>query len=430
MKFYLSCIECGSTYSTEDIRFFCECGGLLDIEPDKDEWEEVYGSKNYFQLIDYRSSRHNSGVWRYKDFVGINARKREIITRNEGSTGIYMVRQISEWTGVESLEIKHEGENPTGSFKDRGMTVAMTRALQHGVKVVACASTGNTSASMASYASTAGLRSIVLIPVGSVSGNKLSQAVAYGAKTVEIEGDFDKGMKLVLDCAREGRLYPMNSVNPYRIEGQKTIIMELLHQRKWMPPDWIIFPAGNLGNYSSFGKAIEELYRNNMIMKKPRLAGVQAEGANPFYLGFKDKFNKKYTVDADTIATAIRIGNPVNLPRAVRAIKHTDGIVTQVNDQEIMDAKAVVDRSGIGAEPASCASIAGLKKLVSEGVVKKNESVVAILTGHLLKDTDSVIAYHKGTIKGIKPVYTNKPVRIKPEMKELDKLIENLEQAE
>ncbi|MCP4726213.1 MAG: threonine synthase, partial [bacterium] len=273
---------------------------------------------------------------------------------------------------------------------------------------------------------TAGLRSLVLVPAGTISRNKLSQAIAYGSKTVEIEGDFDKGMKLILDGAKEGKLYPMNSVNPFRVEGQKTIIWEMLHQRKWQPPDWIIFPAGNLGNYSSFGKAIEEIYSYTMIPKKPRLAGVQAEGANPFYLGFKDGFKKSYTVDADTIATAIRIGNPVNLPRAVKAIENTDGIVTQVSDNEIMDAKAVVDGAGIGAEPASCAAVAGLKRLVSEGVIKKNESVVAILTGHILKDTDSIISYHNNELNGIEPAYANIPVRIRPEMKELDSLIEKL----
>ncbi|MCP4723703.1 MAG: pyridoxal-phosphate dependent enzyme, partial [bacterium] len=199
MKYYLTCPECNDTYSIDEIRFFCDCGGLLDIEPDKTEWDEVYKEKNFFQLIDYRSSRHNSGVWRYKDFIGINAKKREIVTRNEGNTGLYRAKKISEWTGIDEIEVKHEGENPTGSFKDRGMTVAMTKALQLNINVVACASTGNTSASMASYASTAGLRSLVLVPAGTISRNKLSQAIAYGSKTVEIEGDFDKGMKLILD---------------------------------------------------------------------------------------------------------------------------------------------------------------------------------------------------------------------------------------
>ncbi len=430
MKYNLTCLECKDTYSIDEIRFFCDCGGLLDIEPDEAEWNEIYKEKNFFQLIDYRSSRLNSGVWRYVDFIGINAKKRDIVTRNEGNTGIYKSGKISEFTGLDDVEVKHEGENPTGSFKDRGMTVAVTRAKQQNVSIIACASTGNTSASMASYASTAGLKSIVLVPEGTISRNKLSQAIAYGSRTVEIDGDFDKGMKLIIDGAKEGKLYPMNSVNPFRIEGQKTIIWEMLHQRRWQAPDWIIFPAGNLGNCSSFGKAVEELYNYAMIGKKPRLAGVQAKGANPFFLGFEKSFKEKFTVDAETIATAIRIGDPVNLPRAIRAIENTDGIVTQVTDNEIMNAKAIVDGAGIGAEPASCAAIAGLKKLVNDRVIGKNESVVAILTGHILKDTDSVISYHNKELPGIDSANANIPVKIKPEMKELDSLIKDLNKVE
>jgi len=424
MNFELSCIECGRTYDPAQIRFFCECGGLLDI----DGYEPHFGlsTSDFDQRAREEPPGGGSGVWRFRELVLPGVAPQDVVSKNEGNTGLYSVPSVASWVGMDALHLKHEGENPTGSFKDRGMTAAVTRAKQQGARIVACASTGNTSASMAAYAACAGLPALVLIPEKKVAFGKLAQALAYGAVTVEVKGDFDAGMRLIMESAKEGTLYTMNSVNPYRIEGQKTIIWEILQQRGWSPPDWIVFPAGNLGNYSAFGKAVHQFYSWGFIKKKPRLAGIQASGANPFFRGFETGFKEKFTVSAETLATAIRIGNPVNLPRAVRALRRTDGIVAEVADQEIMDAKIEIDRCGIGAEPSSCASVAGLRKLVRKGVIKPEQSVVAILTGSLLKDPDSVVSYHTGSIPNIENTMANKPVSLKPDMKELGELIARL----
>jgi threonine synthase len=308
--------------------------------------------------------------------------------------------------------MKHEGENPTGSFKDRGMTVAVSEAVRQGAKAVVCASTGNTSASMAAYAAQAGLRGIVFIPDGEISYGKLSQALAYGSKVIQVPGSFDDAMRIVQEASRDLGLYLLNSINPWRIEGQKTIIFEMIHQRGWEPPDWIVVPAGNLGNTSAFGKAIGELLELGWIEKVPRIASIQAEGAAPFYKMWKSGTDSLEAVKPDTVATAIKIGNPVSWEKALKVIRETDGVVEVVSDAEIMEAKAVVDASGVGCEPASAASIAGVRKLVSKGVIKSDEDLVCVLTGNLLKDSDATIGYHTGKLKGITPLKPNAPTKI------------------
>jgi threonine synthase len=301
--------------------------------------------------------------------------------------------------GLDQLWIKHEGENPTGSFKDRGMTVAVSVARWLGATAVACASTGNTSASMAAYAAQAGLPSIVLLPEGKVASGKLSQAIAYGAQIRQIPGDFDRAMEEVERICRDEGCHLLNSLNPFRVLGQQTLALELLQQLSWQAPDWIVLPAGNLGNTTAVGRGLLLAHRLGLISRLPRIAAIQASGANPFYQSFQHGFAGLMPVEAHTLATAINIGNPVSFRRAREVILATAGVVAEVSDQEILRAKAIIDQAGIGCEPASAASIAGLLQLVDAGVVGHTDRVVAILTGNLLKDPDSVLpaqrAYHQ-----------------------------------
>jgi threonine synthase len=282
--------------------------------------------------------------------------------------------------------LKHEGHNPTGSFKDRGMTVGVTQAVRIGARAVACASTGNTAASLAAYAAQARIPALVLVPAGAIAAGKLGQALAYGARTLLVRGDFDDCMRLVEEAGSRIGIYLLNSVNPFRIEGQKTIILELLQQLGWEPPEWIVLPAGNLGNLSAFGKALREMREYGVITRVPRLVAVQAEGAAPFAQGFAEGFRQRHRVQAETVASAIRIGNPASWDRAVQAIRETDGLVLTATDAEILEAKAVVDRSGVGCEPASGAAIAGARQLAASGRLGPDDRVVAVLTGHVLKD--------------------------------------------
>jgi threonine synthase len=332
------------------------------------------------------------------------------VSRPEGNTGLYPVgkencgssrighRQIGLYAGLEEFYLKHEGENPTGSFKDRGMTVGVTMARLLGAKAVACASTGNTSAALASYAAQAGLRSIVFLPAGNVAGGKLAQSLAYGATTIQVKGDFDAAMQLVEQVCNELGIYLLNSLNPFRIEGQKAIGFEILQQLGWLAPDWLVLPAGNLGNTSAIGKAFRQAYQRSLIGHMPRIAAIQAAGANPFYRSFMQGWTTREAVQAQTVATAIKIGSPVSYTRARRIIEESDGIVEEVSDDEILAAKAVIDRAGIGCEPASAATLAGARKLVERGVIKRNECVVGVLTGTLLKDSKTGIPQEAGDI--------------------------------
>ena len=389
MSEWLTCITCNRRYDISEIRYTCECGGLLSVERDQfprdtSLFERRRASR---KAIDW------SGVWRFREAV-LSVPEEQIVTHPEGSTRLYE---------REGLLFKHEGENPTGSFKDRGMTVAMTQAVRLGARAVACASTGNTSASLAAYAAQAGLRAVVFVPAGKVSGDKLAQTLAYGATCLQIRGDFDAAMRLVLEASKHLGLYLVNSINPFRIEGQKTIIWELLQDLEWNAPDWIVVPAGNLGNTSAFGKALREARDAGWIRTTPRLASIQASGANPFYRSFRDSFTGRHRITAETIASAIRIGDPVSYDRAVAAIRYTGGVVEEVTDDEIMSAKREIDTMGIGCEPASAATLAGVRKLRASGVMRKEDRVVSVLTGHLLKDTDAIMKSHAGRSIEIEP---------------------------
>ena len=413
----LVCAACARWYPWSSPRLQCECGGLLDVVA-----QPALRGRELRALFEARLTAPNarpeveSGVWRYRELVLPGPGR--IVTHPEGNTPLYRREPLSAFAGVADLRVKHEGQNPTGSFKDRGMTVAVTRAVRQGATAFACASTGNTSASMAAYAAQAGLPAFVFVPRGNVAAGKLAQALAYGAHTLLVRGDFDACLRLARESAEKLGVTLLNSVNPWRIEGQKTIMFELLQQCAWQPPDWIVVPAGNLGNTAAFGKALLEARRLGLVSRIPRLAAIQAAGANPFFRSYRAGFDRRFTVKADTIATAIRIGDPASYDRAVRAIGATDGVVAQVTDAEILEAKAVVDAAGIGCEPASAASVAGVRQLVKAGLVGGDQRVVAILTGHLLKDPQAVLDYHKG--RGSR---ANAPIEIAPRLSEVEKLL-------
>lgn len=418
----LRCIECGREYPINEVRYRCDCGDLLEVVHDIEALREKVSSRLFDQRLSSREFPYNSGVWRYKELI-LNIENKFIISRPEGNTNLYQSGKVGEYVGIENLWLKHEGENPTASFKDRGMSCAISVAKMLGFKKVACASTGNTSASMASYAALAGMESIVFIPHGNIALAKLAQALAYGAQTIQIKGDFDDAMELVQRVCRELKIYLLNSINPFRIEGQKAIGFEVLQQLDWQVPDWFILPGGNLGNNAALSKGLKELYQIGIINRIPRIAVIQAQGANPLYTMWKER-TPFQAVKAETIATAVKIGNPVSWKKSIRGIEWSKGVVEQVTDQEIMDAKAFVDASGIGAEPASCCSIAGARKLIKAGVIDKKEKVVAILTGNLLKDPDAVVNYHLGRLKGIKSTYANKPIMIESRLNAVRKVLE------
>lgn len=411
------CGLCGRQYPIGR-RIRCECGGLLEVEH---RFQELHPSL-FDGRLGCRCPPYNSGVWRFKELIHPEIEDHRIISMGEGNTNLYAHRRLSEYVGLRALWVKHEGENPTGSFKDRGMTVGISEAKRIGVETVICASTGNTSASLAAYAAQAEMRCIVLIPKGGAAYGKLAQAIAYGAEVIQLEGDFDTAMHLLEELVEALRVYPLNSINPWRLEGQKAILLELLQQREWRPPDWIVLPAGNLGNTSALGKALRELVELGFIKAPPHLAAIQAEGANPFYRLWREG-EMRIVEKPRTIASAIRIGRPVNWSRALKAIRWTDGVVEQVSDQEMMDAKAIVDRCGIGCEPASAASVAGARRLVESGIIDRSEEVVCILTGHLLKDPDTTVRYHHGEIEGIEPRYANRVRSVEPEVEAVERLL-------
>jgi len=301
------------------------------------------------------------------------------------------------------------------------MTVGVTQARRTGATAVACASTGNTSSSLASYAAHAGIRALVFVPAGQVALGKLTQTLAYGATTLMVRGDFDQCLALARQAAAELGVYLVNSINPFRIEGQKTIALELLQQLEWEAPDWIVVPAGNLGNTAAIGKALNEAHALGLIARKPRIAAIQASGAAPFARAFASGFRERTTVRAETVATAIRIGAPASWDRAVRVIRETNGVVADVSDDDILEAKAVVDAAGVGCEPASAASVAGLRRLVADGTIAADARVVAILTGHVLKDPGILVRYHQETEP--RPARANRPIEIEPRLSEVEAVL-------
>ena len=337
-----------------------------------------------------------SGVWRFRDLLPILDDANRAVTLREGNTPLYDLPRNAGALGLDFLLAKHQGMNPTGSFKDTGMTAALSVARERGFEWVACASTGNTSAAMAAYAARAGLRSIVLIPEGKIAWGKLSQSMDYGALTIQLRTDFDGCVKILTDLVRQFPIYLLNSVNPYRLEGQKTPAFEVAEQLDWQVPEHVIVPGGNLANSAALGKGFAEMHHLGLIARVPTISVVQAEGANPLYRSMQQTGGRDLQpVIADTRASAIRIGSPASWRKSVRVVRSTGGWVEQATETEIALAKAEIGAEGIGCEPASAVTLAGLKKLVKAGRIKPDERVVMILTGHTLKDSDYTIHYHR-----------------------------------
>ena len=421
----LQCMDCGQQYPIRSVIYSCEgCGGLLDVRHNFAEAAAPITAALFDQRLGSARSPYNSGVWRFRELVHPGAAEHQIVSRMEGNTNLYQVPRVADYAGLDALYLKHEGENPTGSFKDRGMTTGVTQARILGMERVACASTGNTSASMASYAAQAGMQGIIFLQDEQIALGKLAQGIAFGATCLQIKADFDRNLELARAASARLGIYILNSINPFRLEGQKSIMFELIQQLRWQAPDWIIVPGGNLGNCSAFSKGLLELHQLGMIARMPRLAIIQAEGANPLYRHFAGGFKDFQPVKARTIATAIKIGNPVNLNKAVRAIEWTRGVVEEVSDQQIMDAKAVVDGVGIGCEPASACSVAGARKLVSKGIIQRGDTVVGLLTGHILKDPGATVSYHADELPGIAPSYANPVLRVADDLEGIVQLLE------
>jgi len=454
---------CRSTVDLADTAFHCPtCGSLLDVDYD---WDRLPIPKSLSHFESKWSNRSEpldfSGVWRFRELFPFAPDDR-IITIGEGQTLCQRADAVAAFVGLNSgkLFLQYEGLNPSGSFKDNGMTAAFTHARMVGARRAACASTGNTSASLAVYCAAGGtqtssgsMRAVIFIGSGKISYGKLSQALEHGALTVQIAGDFDDALRRVQEVSKRLGIYLVNSINPFRLEGQKAIMLRVLEALRWRVPDWIVVPGGNLGNVSSFGKAFIELQELGLIERSPRMAVINASGADTFYqlyerqgLRWNDGRIEQPKIDsymtamdaanrrADTLASAIEINRPVNLPKALRALERCGGVVREVTDQEILDAKAKVGAGGLGCEPASAASVAGLLKLVQEKVIAPSDSVVCILTGHVLKDPDATVAYHTADPKtfdeklgkrGVKrAAFSNRAVQVPNDLNEIVKAIE------
>jgi threonine synthase len=404
----LRCIACGATPNPAAQDFRCPaCGDLLEFF--FPGWASASPASDpatlkslWLQRRTSPDALDQSGVWRFRELlpaISDPKNKEHVITLREGNTPLYPLPRCARVAGVDNLQAKHQGMNPTASFKDTGMTVAASAAHQGKFRWVACASTGNTSASMAAYAARGNMHSLVLIPEGKISWGKLSQSLDYGALTCQLRTDFDGCVRILNQLVHQKPVYLLNSVNPYRIEGQKTAAIELMEQLAWEPPDHIIVPGGNLGNSSAIGKALVEMRDLKLISHLPKLSIIQAQGANPFYRSVREFGGKKLEpMTANTFASAIQIGNPASWKKALRVLQATGGEVEQVSEVEIAAAKAEIGADGIGCEPASAVTLAGLKKLRRSGFVKPGESVVLILTGHLLKDPDFTINFHRGDL--------------------------------
>ena len=424
------CMEpsCGARFEINERLYVCpKCGGLLDVSlvakvriSPQDLRETWTGRLASFD------PRDRSGVWRYRELLPFAA-DAPIVTLAEGNTPLYDAPVSADYCRLGALTLKHQGCNPTGSFKDTGMTAAVTQALILGARTVVCASTGNTAASLAAYAARARLQCAILVPRGQVSHAKLAQSLDYGAAVLELEGNFDDAMRVIRELAEDESIYLVNSINPFRIEGQKTVAVELLHQRGWRVPDHVVMPGGNLGNSSAFGKGFKELKDLGLIDRLPRLSVVQADGAAPFASLFGSDSEVLTPIEhPQTLATAIKIGAPVSWKKALRAVLESGGSVLSVSEQEIADAKAIIGRDGVGCEPASATTVAGIKRLVADGIIEPDADVVAVLTGHILKDTDYAINYHQDKLythdraadktkeeRKIAGTFSNPPQRVK-----------------
>jgi threonine synthase len=427
---------CGGVFGIRERIYVCpRCGGPLEIESN---YEPPGGPATLRRLWDVRAGsrdpRDISGVWRYRELLPFED-SAPFVTLFEGDTPLYDAWRCAEYCGLLGLRLKHQGCNPTGSFKDTGMTAAITQAVILGSKTVICASTGNTAASLAAYAARADLQAAILVPYGQISAAKLAQSMDYGAVICELDGNFDDCMRLIQELGEDPDIYVANSINPFRIEGQKTVAFELMHQLGWNVPDHVVVPGGNMGNSSALGKGFGELLSLGLIDRLPKLHVIQAEGSSPlasFFAGIDQNGNyDESSIPASiamvanprTLATAIKIGSPVSWQKALRAVIRSHGQIIAVREQEIADAKAMIGRDGIGCEPASATTVAGIRNLVAAHQIERDESVIAVLTGHMLKDPDYVSKYHRGALvfdsgtgseSPISGSFRNAPERVAP----------------
>ncbi|MGA2249460.1 threonine synthase [Terracidiphilus sp.] len=404
----LRCFGCGARIAGTAARpdFRCEaCGDLFEVE--YPGWAQKSSSNRpnpgalKWLWRERRSSSEtldHSGVWRFRELLPFLDSYGNAVTLREGNTPLYPLFRAAKSLGIDQLFAKHQGMNPTGSFKDTGMTAALSVARERGFEWVACASTGNTSAAMAAYAARAGLRSLVLIPEGKIAWGKLSQAMDYGAVTCQVKTDFDGCLRLLTQIVQTEPISLLNSVNPYRLEGQKTPAFEIAEALDWNVPDHLIVPGGNLGNSSALGKGFKELKDLGLVARMPRISIIQAEGANPLVRMLAQGSSVLEPVEANTRATAIRIGSPASWRKAARIIHDTGGWCIDVSEAEIAIAKAELGAEGLGCEPASAVTLAGLKKLRARKLIGSSDVVVLVLTGHTLKDADYTIDFHRGTL--------------------------------
>lgn len=401
---------CGAVYGIRERIYLCpKCGGPLEIDCRVAAIRGDALRKAWEARAVSREPRDISGVWRYRELLPFDD-SASIVTLFEGNTPIYDAPRSAKYSGLAALRFKHQGCNPTGSFKDTGMCVAVTQALLLGARTVVCASTGNTAASLAAYAARAGLQPAILLPRGQITASKLAQSMDYGALVCEIDGNFDDCMRLIQELGEDPSIYVANSINPFRIEGQKTVAFEMMNQCDWQVPDHVVVPGGNMGNSSALGKGFEELLALGLIKRLPKLSVIQAEGASPLAKLFASLPPSNASAEVSlpetlvvedhprTLATAIKIGAPVSWRKSLRAVLRSGGKIISVGEQEIADAKAMIGRDGIGCEPASATTLAGIKNLVAAGHIRRGDSVIAVLTGHVLKDPDYVSAYHRDTL--------------------------------
>jgi threonine synthase len=384
----IECFECKRDYSAKPMLYKCSCGGLLEVVHNFKGVDSELLRRRFNDRLSERMTVYTSGVWRYKELIYPDLPEAYITTKYEGNTGLYSAAEsLLMYTGVRHLWLKAQSENPSGSFKDNGMTVAVSHAQSIGKHKLACSSTGNTSSSLAMYAALANSKAFVYVPDRQVSESKIKQTLAYGAELIRFEGTYDDGIRYLEQHYDELDLYICNSINPFRIEGQKSMIYEIAQSLHWQLPDWIVVPGGALSNAASLGKGLNELLMLGFIDRLPKVAVVQAEGASPFHRMISgNQLTLTPELHPQTIASAMNIGNPPSWRKAQSMLEQTKGVTVSVTDEEILAAKALIDRSGIGCEPASAAAIAGLRKLTASKIIDSEETAVCVLTGHILKD--------------------------------------------